>query len=51
MQEVCGTALPQGRTPNLGHNYTAADVAPLFPRAAGAARGYTYTLAFEIIII
>lgn len=27
-----GTALPQGRTPNLGHNYTEADVARPFPR-------------------
>jgi len=38
-----GTALPQGRTPNLGHNYTEADVRLSFLRETGAA--VTYTLS------
>lgn len=37
-----GIALPQGRTPNLGHNYTEANVTPLLPRATGAVRLHIY---------
>jgi len=42
-----GTALPQGRTPNLGHNYT--EASPFFVRLAP--RLHIHSPAFEIIII
>lgn len=41
-----GAALPQGRTPNLGHNYMEDDVAPLFSLyVTGAAVTYILSLS------